>query len=102
MSWFSAYCIEVMVHQILIGGLQFINCQIKHSHLLHMFCNPAVDGYHAVSVILLLCVKKRIIFPMLFKKALRILLSPPSVHLSEPTNGHILGRHELGTCHLFS
>ena len=24
-----------------------------------------------------------------------------SVCLSEPTNGHILGKHELGTCHLF-
>ena len=26
---------------------------------------------------------------------------PLGVNHSEPTNGHILGRHELGTCHLF-
>ena len=27
---------------------------IKHIHLLHMFCYPAVAGYHAVSAMLLL------------------------------------------------
>ena len=29
---------------------------IKHSHLLYMFCYPAVMGYRAVSVMLLLFV----------------------------------------------
>ena len=30
------------------GGLQLIKFDIKHSHLIYMFCYPAVAGYHAV------------------------------------------------------
>ena len=47
------------------GGLQFIKYHIKHSHLLYMYCYPAIGGYHAVSVMLLF-----LFLEAIFKKCL--------------------------------